>query len=122
MQLILFCGTLYVVLALISNILVVVHCLPVWASYQIRKLWVVHAPGMPGTFSPLPRVANMTCITARARLLSDKKPMCFLSDCGHVRAVMPARIANSRVPFKSVAEKMILAFPAHAQPAILRIW
>ena len=30
-------------------------CLSIlWASYQIRKLWVAHAPGLPGTFSPPP--------------------------------------------------------------------
>ena len=39
-----------------------------WASYQIRKLRVAHAPGMPGTFSPLPRVNDPdmhhgTCVT-----------------------------------------------------------
>ena len=32
------------------------------------KLWVAHAPGMPGTFSPVPRVSNPdmhhgTCVT-----------------------------------------------------------
>ena len=27
---------------------------PAWASYQKQKLWVAHAPGMPGTFSPPP--------------------------------------------------------------------
>ena len=42
---------------------------PQWASYQIRKLWVVHAPGMPGTFSPPKKkslVSDPACITARA--------------------------------------------------------
>ena len=29
-----------------------------WASYQIRKTAVVHALGMPGTFSPPPRVSD----------------------------------------------------------------
>ena len=24
----------------------------VWTSYQIRRMWIAHAPGMPGTFSP----------------------------------------------------------------------
>ena len=38
------------------------------ASYQIRKLRVAHAPGMPGTFSPPPRVSDTdmhhgTCVT-----------------------------------------------------------
>ena len=29
-----------------------------WVPNQIRKLRVVHAPGMPGTFSPPPRVSD----------------------------------------------------------------
>ena len=39
-------------------------------------------------------LAIPTCITARAWLLSDQKPMGFLLDSGHVRAVMHAGIAN----------------------------
>ena len=49
---------------------IVVMCIPyatVWASSRYVKLWVAHAPGMPGTLSPPPRVAIPTCITARAR-------------------------------------------------------
>ena len=38
------------------------------------------------------------------------------------RAVMHAGIANWWVPLKSVAGKTFQAFPAHVQPAILRIW
>ena len=39
-----------------------------WASYQIRKIGVAHAPGMPGTFSPPLRVSDPdmhhgTCVT-----------------------------------------------------------
>ena len=39
-----------------------------WASWQIRKLRVAHAPGMPGTFSPPPLVSDPdihhgTCVT-----------------------------------------------------------
>ena len=37
------------------------------------------------------------------------------------RAVMHAGIANLRFPLKSVAGKTSPAFPAHVQPAILRI-
>ena len=37
-----------------------------WASYQIRKVRVARAPGMPGTFSLPRRLAIPTCITARA--------------------------------------------------------
>ena len=36
------------------------------ASYQIRKIAGVHAPGTGEKFSPPPRVAIPTCITARA--------------------------------------------------------
>ena len=56
------------------------------------KLRVAHAPGMPGTFS---------CIT----------------DVRDARAVMHVGIANTRC-----AGKMFPAFPADAQPAMLRIW
>ena len=39
-----------------------------WASCQIRKIASAHAPGMPGTFSPPPRVSDPdmhhgTCVT-----------------------------------------------------------
>ena len=39
-----------------------------WAHYQIRKIASAHAPGMPGTFSPPPRVSDPgmhheTCVT-----------------------------------------------------------
>ena len=37
-----------------------------WASYQIRKSWVAHAPGMPGTFPHHRGKAIPTRITARA--------------------------------------------------------
>ena len=39
-----------------------------WASCQIRKIVGAHVPGMPGTFSPPPRVSDPdmyhgTCVT-----------------------------------------------------------
>ena len=40
----------------------------------------------------------------------------------HARAVVHAAIAIYRFPLKSVAGEKFPAFPAHAQPAILRIW
>ena len=74
------------------------------------KLRVAHASGMPGTFSPPPRVSDPdmhhgTCVK-------------------HVPWCMPGSliIAFSRFPIKSVAGKMFLAFSAPVQPAILRIW
>ena len=38
------------------------------------------------------------------------------------RAVMHVGIANSRFPLKSESGKTFPAFPAHAQPTLLRIW
>ena len=40
----------------------------------------------------------------------------------HARAVMHASIDDYRFPLESVAGKTFPTFPAHAQPAILRIW
>ena len=63
--------------------------------------------GMPGTFSPPPQVSD---------------PDMHHGTCGHARALMHAGIANLRFPLKAVAGETLPAFPAHAQPAILRIW
>ena len=62
---------------------------------------------MPGTFSPPPQVSD---------------PDMHHGMCSHPRAVMHAGITNLRFPLKAVAGKTLPAFPAHAQPAILRIW
>ena len=59
------------------------------------SLRVAYVPGMPGAFSPLPRV----------------------SDPG-----MHAGIANQPFSLKSMAGKTFPAFPAHAQPTFLRVW
>ena len=67
-------------------------------------------------------LAIPACITARAWPLSDKKHIGFLSDSGHVRAVMHVGIGTWRFPFKSVMGKTRPVFPVYAQPAILRIW
>ena len=71
------------------------------------KLCVAHAPGMPGTFSPPPRVSDSdkhhgTCVT-------------------HVPWRMPGSLASGFL-CQSAAGKPFPAFPAHAQPAILCIW
>ena len=78
-----------------------------WASCQIRKIAGAHAPGMPGTFSPSPQVRDPdmhhgTCVT--------HVPWCMSGSltCGF--------LWNRR------RGKTFPAFPAHAQPAILRIW
>ena len=70
------------------------------------KLRVAHAPGMPGTRSPPPRVSDTdmhhgTCVT-------------------HVPWCMPEPL--TRFPLKSVAGKMFPAIPTHAQLTILRLW
>ena len=78
-----------------------------WASCQIRKIAGAHAPGMPGTFSPSPQVSDPdmhhgTCVT-------------------HVPWCMPGSLTSGFLWNRRRGE-MFPAFPAHAQPAILRIW
>ena len=70
-------------------------------------LWVVHAPGMPGTFSPPPRVNDPdmhhgTCVTHVPWCMSGSQTRGFL------------RSRRQGETFQ--------AFPAHAQTTILRIW
>ena len=71
-----------------------------WASWQIRKLWVAHAPGMPGTLFPRPWVSdpNMhhdTCVT-------------------HVSWCMPGSLTNGFLWSRWLG-KTFPAFPEHAQ-------
>ena len=78
-----------------------------WASCQIRKITGAHAPGMPGTFSPSPQVSDPdmhhgTCVT-------------------HVPWCMPESLTSGFL-WNRRRGKTFPAFPAHAQPAILRIW
>ena len=78
-----------------------------WASCQIRKIAGAHAPGMPGTFSPSPQVSDPdmhhgTCVT-------------------HVPWCMPGSLTSSFL-WNRRRGKTFPAFPAHVQPAILRIW
>ena len=78
-----------------------------WASCQIRKIAGAHAPGMPGTFSPSPQVSDPdmhhgTCVT-------------------HVPWCMPGSLTSGFIWNRRRGETFP-AFPAHAQPAILRIW
>ena len=84
-------------------------CAPLiaWASCQIRKITGVHAPRMPGTFSPPPRVSDPdmhhdTCVT-------------------HVPWCMPGSLTSGFL-WSRRRGKTFPAFPTHAQPAILRIW
>ena len=77
-----------------------------WTSYQINKVMGAHAPGMPGTFSPPPWVSDPdmhhgTCVT-------------------HVSWCMPGSL-NSGFLWSQRQGKTFPAFPAHAQPADLRI-
>ena len=78
-----------------------------WTSCQIHKIAGAHARGMLGTFSPSPQVSDPdmhhgTCVT-------------------HVPWCMPGSL-NSGFLWKRRRGKTFPAFPAHAQPAILRIW
>ena len=78
-----------------------------WASCQMRKIASAHAPGMPGTFSPPPRVSDPdmhhgTCVT-------------------HVPWCMPGSLTSGFL-WSRWWGKTFPAFPAHAQSAILRIW
>ena len=78
-----------------------------WASCQLRKIADAHAPGRPGTFSPPPQVSGPdmhhgTCV--------PYVPWC-----------MPGSLTSGFLWNWRVG-KTFSAFPAHAQPAILRIW
>ena len=78
-----------------------------WASCQISKIAGAHARGMPGTFSPSPQVSDPdmyhgTCVT-------------------HVPWCMPGSLTSGFL-WKRRRRKTFPVFPAHAQPAILRIW
>ena len=78
-----------------------------WASCQISKIADAHAPGMLGTFSPPSRVIDPdmhhgTCVT-------------------HVPWCMPGSLTIGFL-WNRRRGKTFPAFPAHAQPAILRIW
>ena len=78
-----------------------------WALYQICKIACCACAGNAGNVFP-------ATVGWRSRHASR-----------HVRdarAVMHVGIANLRFPLKSVAGKTFPAIPAHAQPAILRIW
>ena len=71
------------------------------------KLRVAHAPGMPGTLSPPQRVSDLdmhhgTCVT--------HVPSCMLGSL------------TSDFLWNRWRGETFPAFPAHAQPAILRIW
>ena len=78
-----------------------------WASCQVRKFVDAHAPGMPGTFSPSPQASDPdmhhgTCVT-------------------HVPWCMSGSLTSGFL-WNRRRGKTFPAFPAHAQPAILRIW
>ena len=81
--------------------------LTAWASCQIRKIAGAHAPGMPVTFSLSPHVSDPdmhhgTCVT-------------------HVPWCMPGSLTSGFL-WNRRQGKTFQAFPAHAQPAISRIW
>ena len=101
------CGTPYFIFSLPDLTLLYVKYCKRWASCQIRKIAGAHAPGMPGTFSPSPHVSDPdmhhgTCMT-------------------HVPWCMPGSLTSGFI-LNRRRGKTFPAFPAHAQPAILRIW
>ena len=74
---------------------------------RYEKIAGAHAPGMPGTFSPPsgtsdPDMHHGTCVT-------------------HVPWCMPGSLTSVFL-WSQWRGKTFPAFPAHAQPAILRIW
>ena len=74
---------------------------------RCEKIAGAHAPGMPGTFSPPsgtsdPDMHHGTCVT-------------------HVPWCMPGSLTSVFL-WSQWRGKTFPAFPAHAQPAILRIW
>ena len=74
---------------------------------RYEKIAGAHAPGMPGTFSPSsgtsdPDMHHGTCVT-------------------HVPWCMPGSLTSVFL-WSQWRGKTFPAFPAHAQPAILRIW
>ena len=78
-----------------------------WPLARYVKLWVAHAPGMPGTFSHC-GLAIPTCITARAwRTCRDA-----CRDGSQTSGFLWSRWRGKTFP----------AFPAHGQRAHLRIW
>ena len=78
-----------------------------WASCQIRKIAGAHGPVMPGTFPPSSQVSDPdmhhgTCVT-------------------HVPWCMPGSLTSGFL-WNWRRGETFPAFPAHAQPAIFRIW
>ena len=78
-----------------------------WASCQIRKVAACACAGNAGNVFPA---------TAGQR---SRHASLHVRDA---RTVLHAGIANQRFALKSMAGKTFPAFPAHAHPAILRIW
>ena len=78
-----------------------------WASCQICKIAGCACAGNAGNVFPATTIKRSRHASRHVR---------------DARAVMHAGIANQQFPLKSVAGKTFPAFPAHAQPAILRIW
>ena len=78
-----------------------------WASCQIRKIAGAYARGMPGTFSPSPQVSD-----------PDMHHGTWVT---HVPWYIPGSLTSGFL-WKRRRGKTFPAFPAHAQPAILRIW
>ena len=70
--------------------------------------------------TPLSYTEPHNILTGLLSTFLDFSALNLASTMWTVRAVMHAGIANWRFPLKSVAGKTFPAFPAHAQPAIVR--
>ena len=80
---------------------------PAWASCQIRTIAGAHAPWMPGTFSPPPRVSD---------------PSMHHGTCDtHVQWCMSGSLTRGFLWCRRQG-KTFPPIPAHAQPTILLIW
>ena len=73
-----------------------------WASCKIHEIVVAHAPGMPGTFSSPPNSKETASSWSRHA-------------SRHVLWCMSGSLTRGDA-------ETFPAFPAHAQPVILRIW
>ena len=100
------------------NFIIIPHIRFVWWAHILSVKWVhgplsrylklrvSHEPGMPGRFPRHRGLVIPTCISSRAW------PTCRDA----------CRDRKQAVSFEVGASKSFSVFPAHAQPAILRIW
>ena len=79
----------------------------------------------PWAYYPIAKIVCCACAGNAENVFSRHRGLAIRHASRHVRdtrAMMPVGIANQWFPLKYVAGKTFPTFPAHAQPAILRIW